>query len=182
MEKTGVVIGRESWLVLQDEPFYSARFIDRDGTEELALVVRVEELEWFIDSGLPLRLTLTMWRSSDGVWLAAIAYQLHPSFGDLKSGVFFLNPRQAADATILYKLPQQERLTVIFLTADCATHYTLGVPQDAEEREQWRQRIQQVGQTEAGEMLDGEMDPLFEAALDEFQSRYDVDDILFDNI
>ncbi len=45
MEKTGVVINRDSWLLLQDEPFYSARFIDRDGTEELALVVRVEELE-----------------------------------------------------------------------------------------------------------------------------------------
>ena len=45
MEKTGVVINRDSWLLLQDEPFYSARFIDRDGTDELALVVRVEELE-----------------------------------------------------------------------------------------------------------------------------------------
>ncbi len=45
MEKTGVVINRDSWLLLQDEPFYSARFIDRDGTDELALGVRVEELE-----------------------------------------------------------------------------------------------------------------------------------------
>ena len=38
MEKTGVVIGRDSWLLLRDEPLYSARFIDRDGTDELALV------------------------------------------------------------------------------------------------------------------------------------------------
>ena len=45
MEKTGLVIGRDSWLLLQDEPLYSARFIDRDGTDELTLVVRVEELE-----------------------------------------------------------------------------------------------------------------------------------------
>lgn len=182
MEKTGVVIGRESWLLLQDEPFYSARFIDRDGTQELALVVRVEELEWFVDSGFPLRLALTSWQSSGGTWLAAIAYQLRPSFGDVKSGVFFLNPRQAADAALLQKLPQQERLAVIFLSADCTTHYTLGVPQDVEEREQWQQRIRQTRQTETGETLDGESDPLFEAALDEFQSQYDVEDILFGNI
>ena len=110
MEKTGVVIGRDSWLLLRDEPLYSARFIDRDGTDELALVVRVEELEWFVESGLPLAVSLCTWQSSRGVWLAAIAYQLSPSFGEARAGVFFLNPRRTEDATLLDKLPRQERL------------------------------------------------------------------------
>ena len=178
MEKTGVVIGRESWLLLQDEPFYSARFIDRDGTEELALVVRVEELEWFIDSGFPLAVSFCNWQSSQSVWLAAIAYQLYPSFGETKAGVFFLNPRQEADAAILNKLPRQEKFAAIFLSADCTTHYTTTLPQDVEERAQWQQWITHLNRAVSDKKLNGEEDPAFEAAVGEFQNLYGVQDVL----
>ncbi len=178
MEKTGVVINRDSWLLLQDEPFYSARFIDRDGTDELALVVRVEELEWFVESGFPLSLSFTVWQSPQGVWLAAIAYQLYPTFGEMKLGLFFLNPRQEADSAILDKLPRQERLAVIFLSADCNTHYTTPLPQDVEERSQWQQRISLINATLPTERLEGEEDRDFEAAVAEFQDRYSLQDIL----
>ena len=43
MQPTGVVINRESWLLLMEEPLYSVRFIDREGTQELAVVSRVED-------------------------------------------------------------------------------------------------------------------------------------------
>ena len=178
MEKTGVVINRESWLLLQDEPFYSARFIDRDGTDELALVVRVEELEWFVESGFPLSLSFAVWQSPQSVWLAAIAYQLYPTFGEMKLGLFFFNPRQHADAAILNKLPRQEKFAAIFLSADCTTHYTTTLPQDVEERTQWQDWITHMNQAVSEEKLDGERDPDFEAAVDEFQTHYDVQDIL----
>lgn len=178
MEKTGVVIGRDSWLLLRDEPLYSARFIDRDGTDELALVVRVEELEWFVESGLPLAVSLCTWQSSRGVWLAAIAYQLSPSFGEARAGVFFLNPRRAEDVALLDKLPRQERLAVIFLSADCATHYTISLPQDDELRAEWRERIAHATQAGPDTSPSAEPDPAFEAALDEFQERYGPQDIL----
>jgi len=178
MEKTGVVIGRDSWLLLRDEPLYSARFIDRDGTDELALVVRVEELEWFVESGLPLAVSLCTWQSSRGVWLAAVAYQLSPSFGEARAGVFFLNPRRTEDATLLDKLPSQERLAAIFLSADCETHYTATVPQDDELRVEWRERIARVTPAGPDTSLGDEPDSAFEAALAEFQARYTAQDIL----
>ena len=178
MEKTGLVIGRDSWLLLQDEPLYSARFIDRDGTDELALVVRVEELEWFVESGSPLAVSLCTWRSSQGVWLAAIAYQLYPSFGETKAGVFFLNPRQAADAALLDKLPRQERLAAIFLSADCAAHYTITLPQDDDQRAEWRGWISDIKRAVSDTSLDDDRDPAFETALAEFQARYSPQDIL----
>ncbi len=182
MEKTGVVIGRDSWLLLQDEPFYSARFIDRDGTDELALVVRIEELEWFVESGFPLSVSFCTWRSSQGVWLAAIAYQLYPSFGEAKAGLFFLNPRQEADVAILDKLPRQEKFAVIFLSADCTTHYTTTLPQDVEERAQWQQWITHMNQAVSDEKLNGEEDLDFERAVAAFQDRYSLQDILLGDI
>lgn len=182
MEKTGVVINRDSWLLLQNEPFYSARFIDRDGTDELALVVRVEELEWFVESGFPLSLSFSTWQSAQGVWLAAIAYQLYPTFGEMKGGLFFLNPRQEADAAILDKLPRQERLAAIFLSADCNTHYTTALPQDLEERSQWQQRISFIHSSLSADRLGSEEDPDFEAAVAEFQDRYSLQDILLGDI
>ena len=52
MKKTGVVINREGWLLLVEEPLYSIRFIDREGTQELAVVTRVEDLELFLEAPL----------------------------------------------------------------------------------------------------------------------------------
>jgi hypothetical protein len=178
MEKTGVVINRDSWLLLQDEPLYSARFIDRDGTDELALVVRVEELEWFVESGFPLSVSFCTWRSSQGVGLAALAYQLYPSFGETKAGLFFLNPRREADAAILNKLPRQEKFAAIFLSADCTTHYTTTLPQDSEERSHWQQWITDLNQAVSDTPLNDDEDPAFEAAVGEFQKQYDVYDVL----
>ena len=63
MNPTGVVINRQSWLLLVDEPLYSLRFIDREGTQELAVVTRVEDLEWYIQAPLPLSLNLSVWQS-----------------------------------------------------------------------------------------------------------------------
>src|SRR5437867_722557 len=63
MAHMGIVISKESWAVLREEPLYSARFIDREGAEELALVVRVEELDSFLEAHPPLPLALTAWRS-----------------------------------------------------------------------------------------------------------------------
>ena len=59
MQQTGVVINRESWLLLMEEPLYSVRFIDREGTQELAIVSRVEDLDWFLEAAVPLTLALT---------------------------------------------------------------------------------------------------------------------------
>ncbi len=178
MEKTGVVISRDSWLLLQDEPLYSVRFLDRDGTDELALVVRVEELEWFVETDLPLAVSLCTWQSGQGVWLAAIAYQLYPSFGETKAGVFFLNPRRAADVALLDKLPRQERLAVIFLSADCTTHYTTTLPQDDDQRAEWQDWISHLKRTVSNTNLSADLDSAFETALVEFQDRYSLQDIL----
>ena len=91
MQPTGVVINRESWLLLREEPVYSVRFIDREGTQELAVVSRVEDLDWFIEAPLPLTLRLSTWQSPEQIWVVAIGYQLHPTFGGSKGGVFYLN-------------------------------------------------------------------------------------------
>jgi len=178
MAHMGIVISKESWAVLREEPLYSARFIDREGAEELALVVRVEELDSFLEAHPPLTLALTAWRSPQGTWVVALAYQLHPTFGEAKAGVFYLNPRQAADAEILRKLPRQESLCVIFLSADCSEHYTVGVAQPPQELAHWQQLIDNITQTLAGEQPAEDYDPAFEAARQEFQACYSVQDLL----
>ena len=169
MAHTGIVIGKESWAVLRAEPCYSARFIDREGTEEIAVVVRVEALDWFLEVHPPLTLTLTTWCSPRGISIVAIAYQLHSAFGGAKGGIFSLNPRQTADAEILRKLLRQESLSVIFLSEDCHEHYTVEIAQDPQELERWRQLVVDINHalTET-QLIDG-YDPDFEAALQEFQ-------------
>jgi hypothetical protein len=169
MVHTGIVIGKESWAVLRDEPLYSARFIDCEGTEEIALIVRVEALDWFLEVHPPLTLDLTTWRSSQGTWGVVIAYQLHPVFGGAKGGIFYLNPRQAADAEILRKLLQQEGVPVIFLSEDCHEHYTVRVVQDPRELDRWQHLVADMNHALAGAQLVDGHDPGFEAALQEFQ-------------
>jgi hypothetical protein len=169
MAQTGIVIGKESWGILQEEPLYSARFIDREGTDELAVVVRVEELEWFLGIYPPLTLDLTTWSSALGTWVVAVSYQLHPVYGGTTGGTFFLNPRQAADTEILRKL-QQGTFALVLLSEDCNTHYTANITVDPRDILRWRQLLDDMNQALAGERLTGDLDADFEAALQEFQS------------
>ena len=177
MQPTGVVINRESWRLLMEEPLYSVRFIDREGTQELAVVSRVEDLDWFIEAPLPLTLSLCPWQSPERIWVVAIGYQLHPTFGGSKGGVFYLNPRQASDAAILQKLVQQEKLTVILLSDDTALHYTVSVPLSPPQLERWQAAAAQLGLPAADTLTDAEEDPAFNRALQMFQAQYSPDDV-----
>ena len=171
MQHTGIAIGKESWAVLREEPLYSARFIDREGTEEIAVVARVEAIDWFFEVQPPLTVDLSTWCSSQGTWVVTIVYQLHPTFGRTKGGVFYLNPRQVADAEILGKLLRQEGLVVILLSEDCHEHYTVRVVQDPRALDRWRQLVGEMGKTLAGEALADDEDLDFTAALQELQTQ-----------
>ena len=178
MQPTGVVINRESWLLLMEEPVYSVRFIDREGTQELAVVSRVEDLDWFIDAPLPLSLSLRTWQSPEEIWVVAVGYQLHPTFGGSKGGVFYLNPRQASDTAILHKLVRQDKLTVILLSEDTALHYTVSVPLSPPQLERWQAAVARLGPPAADALLDTEEDPAFNRALQAFQAQHSPDDVL----
>jgi hypothetical protein len=141
MAQTGIVINKESWGVLREEPLYSPRFIDRSGTDELALVVRVELLDFFLDAQLPLTIDLSTWQSSQGTWVVIVTYQLHPTFGPSTGGTFYLDPQQGADAEILRKLLQQERLFLVFLNEDCTEHYTTSFFFDPQALARWWQQV-----------------------------------------
>ena len=175
MKPTGVVINRESWLLLMEEPLYSVRFIDREGTQELAVVSRVEDLDWFIQAPLPLSLSLAAWQSPERIGVVAIGYQLHPTFGGSKGGVFYLNPRQASDAAILHKLIRQDNLAVILLSEDTGLHYTVSVPLSPQQLERWQAAV--LGLPAEGEPFDAEEDPAFDRALQAFQEQHSPDDI-----
>ena len=181
MQPTGVVINRESWLLLMEEPLYSVRFIDREGTQELAAVSRVEDLDWFIDAPLPLTLSLCTWRSPERIWVVAIGYQLHPTFGGSKGGVFYLNPRQASDAALLQKLVRQDKLTVVLLSEDTELHYTVSVPLSPPQLARWQASVAQLGPPTADALLDAEEGPAFNQALEAFQAQYSPDDVLKEN-
>ena len=178
MQPTGVVINRESWLLLMEEPLYSVRFIDREGTQELAVVSRVEDLDWFIEAPLPLTLSLSPWQSPERIWVVAIGYQLHPTFGGSKGGVFYLNPRQASDVAILQKLVQQDKLTVILLSDDTELHYTVSVPLSPPQLERWQAAMARLGLPTEGALLNAEEDPAFNRALQAFQEQYSLGDVL----
>ncbi len=181
MQPTGVVINRESWLLLMEEPLYSVRFIDREGTQELAVVSRVEDLDWFIDAPLPLSLSLCTWQSPKGIWVVAIGYQLHPTFGGSKGGVFYLNPRQASDTAIVRKLVRQEKLTVILLSEDTELHYTVSVPLSPPRLERWQAAVARLDPSATDALLDAEEDPAFNRALQAFQAQYGPDDVFEEN-
>ena len=177
MQPTGVVINRESWLLLMEEPLYSVRFIDREGTQELAVVSRVEDLDWFIEAPLPLSLSLSTWQSPERIWVVAIGYQLHPTFGGSKGGVFYLNPRQASDAALLHKLVQQDKLTVILLSEDTGLHYTVSVPLSPPQLERWQAAMARLDLPAADALPDAEEDPAFNRALQAFQEQYGPADV-----
>ncbi len=175
MQATGVVIQRESWLLLLEEPLYSVRFIDREGTQELAVVSRVEDLDWFIAAPLPLTLSLSTWQSPEQVWVVAVGYQLHPTFGESKGGVFPLNPRQASDAALLRKLVQQDTLTVILLSDDTRLHYTVSVPLSPQQLARWQEDLARLGLPDEGGRPDTEEDPAFTRALHTFQEQHGLE-------
>ena len=172
-----MVINRESWLLLMEEPLYSVRFIDREGTQELAVVSRVEDLDWFIQAPLPLSLSLAAWQSPERIWVVAIGYQLHPTFGGSKGGVFYLNPRQASDAAILHKLIRQDNLAVILLSDDTELHYTVSVPLSPQQLERWQEAVARLGLPATDALPDAEEDPAFNRALQTFQEQHSPDDI-----
>lgn len=185
---TGVVIEKESWRLLMQEPLYSLRFIDRNGTDELAAVARVEELDWFVGAPRPLSLGLAVWRAPDHafparqaqpVWVVAVGYQLHPSFGADAAGVFYLDPRHPAHAALLHKLVRQDALTIIFLNADTSLHYTAAVPLASQQLADWTAKLKQAALPESpADATDPAAEQAFRAALAAFQQRYDIADIL----
>ncbi len=167
MQPTGISINKESWALLREEPLYSARFIDREGTDELIVVVRVEMLDWFLEVQPPLTLDLTSWRSPHGVWVFILSYQLRPNFGDSQGGAFYLNPRVDSESELLRKLVQQESLPIIFLSEDCESHYTLRALVDPQLLQAWRRQVDEVELDLQGRLsMDGD-DPEFAAAVQE---------------
>jgi hypothetical protein len=167
MQQTGIVIGRESWLLLRDEPLYSARFIDREGTDELALVVRVEMLDWFVEAHPPLTVDLSTWCSTQRKWVVVVAYQLQPFFGGSQGGEFYFNPSHSVDAEFLKKFLKQETLYVVFLSEDCEAHYTVGVPLSPQEQGHWRRLVGEIERILAGKTPEDEDDSDFAAAVQE---------------
>ena len=145
------------------------------------MVSRVEDLDWFIEAPLPLTLRLSTWQSPEQIWVVAIGYQLHPTFGGSKGGVFYLNPRQASDAALLHKLVRQDKLTVILLSDDTELHYTVSVPLSPPQLERWQAAVARLGLPAAGALSDAEEDPAFDRALQAFQEQYGPDDVLEEN-
>lgn len=167
MEATGVSIGKESWTLLREEPLYSARFIDRAGTDELALVARVEELDWFVEVQPPALFDMVSWRSPRGVWVVVLSYQLRPTFGGTKGGSFYLNPRQHEEAEVLRKLVSKDSLPVIFLSEDCEAHYTVTVPLDPAVLAAWRGQLEEVNAGINGKPVIENLEQEFSAAVQE---------------
>lgn len=170
MNSTGISINRESWAVLREEPLYSARFIDREGTEDLALVIRVEMLDFFFDKYPPLTLEVNPWRSSQGVWVIIATYQVPSPAGPPQMGVFYLNPRQAGDSEVLRKLSQRDTLSIIFLSEDCREHYTVSIPHDPQTFEQWQAQLIAIAQEVQKPLLTGDPDFHFEATIQELET------------
>lgn len=169
MTRTGIVINKESWGLLREEPLYCPRFIDRTGTDELALVVRVELIDFFLDAQLPLTIDLSTWRNSQGIWVVMVTYQLHPTFGPGTGGMFYLNPRHETDSEILRKFLRQEALSIVFLNEDCAEHYTTRLFFDPQAMARWWQQVGEM-KTALGEgKLREEYDEEFEQAVQELQ-------------
>ena len=167
MQSTGISINRESWALLRKEPLYSARFIDREDTDELVVVVRVEMLDWFLEVQPPLTLDLVLWRSPRGVWVSILSYELRPNFGGSKGGTFYLNPLVNSEAELLRKLVQQEVLPIIFLSEDCESHYTSRILIDPQLLQAWRQQIDEVKLDLKGRPSVDDDDPVFAAAVQE---------------
>jgi hypothetical protein len=133
--------------------------------------VRVEALDWFMEAYPPLTLNLTTWCSPQGTWVVAIAYQLQPTFGRAKGGIFYLNPRQTTDAEILSKFLRQDGLPVIFLSEDCAEHYTVKIVQDPQELNRWRELIDAMSQALTRDVPPNDVDQDFELAVRELENQ-----------
>jgi len=173
MNPTGVSINKESWALLREEPLYSARFIDREGTDELALVIRVEVLDFFFALHPPLTLDLDTWQSSQGAWVVLVTYHLPSPVGPPQADVFYLNPRHAADSEILRKISQRDTLSVIFLSEDCLEHYTISIVHDPQIFAQWQPQLKAIAQEMQKPLLTGDIDSDFEAAVQELQRNFD---------
>ena len=164
--------------VLRRAPVYTPALIGLEGSEELALAMRVENLAPFRRADLLITVRLVVWCSDQGTWVVVIAFRVVDDPRNPCEGDAYLNPRQAADHTLLHRLARQERFPLLFLSKDLLEAVGKQVSWSPQQRGEVAAVLASVERSLTGSLGAGKWDPDFERAKVEFQRRYTVADLL----
>lgn len=146
---------------------------------ETALAMRVDELFSFRRPLQPFLLKCIGHQGKEGVWVVAVAFRLGTVSDRQLEGRVYLNPRRQADYTLLQYMALQEHVSFFFVNDTFSSAVTQDRTWSVEERYGVRLLLSQIdragqtdqsGQSELGNKTQGEGDPEFVCAKEEFHT------------
>ena len=151
-------------------PLYTSTFLRVQEWSEPVLVMRVEELARFQRGGYRARVGFRAWHSRGGTWVVAVPFCLEVQPWLTIKGMPCLNPRQAADSSVIQQFARARSLRFLFLSPDVADAADARIAWPGAQRAQVRRLMQDMDRALIGEKLTSAFDPDFEHACQEFQA------------
>jgi hypothetical protein len=146
----------------------------------LLLAVRIEDTAAFINPTVEFAVGIKPWRSLEHVPVVVIAYCLTNTPVGRLEGYLPLNPNQVDDYALLLELSHGEGLTCFILRREAREGLIGKTDVSAQQRRKLQEFMVLFDRSSTEEKAEDEGDPEFERALQQFQQRYRVQDVLSD--
>lgn len=169
---TRVRIPRSYQALLSQLPLATPMLIRLENPQQVALAMRVSDLFVLRRTGTTPTAQLVGYQGKEGVWVVALVFGLISGRATLCSGTVYLNPKRAADLSLLRPLTIQERLPFVFSSPRCTTTVRRDGPWSVRQRQEARMLLARLDLSCAERDVESDGDPMFEAAKAEFQRLY----------
>jgi hypothetical protein len=164
--------------LLLHAPLYTSVLIATKGEEAATLVMRVENLPHLDQGRTRGSIQFGTWCNSHGTWVVHIPFRIAMGTqGDLE-GCHCLNPRSALNCSLILRFSRQEKVNLLFLSADLSDAVRTSIVWSPQKRRQAHQLIEAMDQTLTRERLTNGRDLPFEQAKREFRGLHTAKELL----
>jgi hypothetical protein len=173
-----VNISKAYQSVLLHRPIHTPILVSLEKPEETALAVRVHNLFSFRRQGIPVTAKPIGYQGREGTWVVAVAFGIVSTPAAPVTGAAYLNPRQVDDYRLLQHLAKQEQLPFFFLSPRLKVAVRQGADWSLQHRQEVRMLLARMDHSLPDKRQNQSMDPDFEQAKRELQSRYPTKTLL----
>ncbi len=173
-----VNISKAYQTVLLHRPVHTPVLVGMETSEETALAMRVHNLFSFRRQGIPVTAKPIGYQAKEGTWVIAVAFGIVGTPDVPVTGVSYLNPRQADDHRLLQHLAKQEQLLFFFLSPLLKVAVKQNAGWSVQRRQEVRLILARMDHSLPDKRHSEDIDPDFEQAKKEFQSRYSTKTLL----
>ena len=158
--------------LLLHAPLYTSMLIATKGEEAATLVMRVENLPRLDQGRARGIIQFGTWCNSQGIWVVNIPFRIAMGTQVNLEGCHCLNPRSARNYGLILRFSRQEKVNLLFLSADLSDAVRTSIVWSPQKRSQVQQLIEAMDQTLTTEKHTRDPDLPFERAKREFRSLH----------